>query len=141
MDYQHLLDRTEHGQKVHMLKLMNQNVIALADGSATVTALPEQQFDNAQGRTHGGYVATLIDTVMGFAVATKLPDGTGFGTIDLNVKFVRKIDVHTGLLTATATVEHGGRTMLTATARVVDAAGKLYAHGSGSFMVYPKQAS
>ena len=124
-----------------MLKLMNQNVIALADGSATVTALPEQQFDNAQGRTHGGFVATLIDTVMGFAVATKLPEGTGFGTIDLNVKFVRKIDVHTGLLTATATVEHAGRTMLTATARVVDAAGKLYAHGSGSFMVYPKQAS
>ncbi len=140
-DFQHLLDRTGHGQNVHMLKLMNQHVIALAEGSATVTALPEQKFDNAQGRTHGGFVATLIDTVMGFAVATKLPEGTGFGTIDLNVKFVRKIDVNTGLLTATALVEHGGRTMLTATARVVDAAGKLYAHGSGSFMVYPKQSS
>lgn len=140
-DFQHLLDRTGHGQAVPMLQLLNQRVITLADGSATVTALPEQKFDNAQGRTHGGFVATLIDTVMGYAVATKLPEASGFGTIDLNVKFVRKIDVNTGLLTATATVEHAGRTMLTATARVVDAAGKLYAHGSGSFMVYPKQAS
>jgi uncharacterized protein (TIGR00369 family) len=139
-DFQHLLDRIGHGQTIPMMQLMNQQIVALAEGAATVTALPEEQFDNAQGRTHGGFVATLIDTVMGFAVATKLPEGTGYGTIDLNVKFVRKIDVHTGLLTATATVEHAGRTMLTATARVVDAAGKLYAHGSGSFLVYPKQA-
>jgi acyl-CoA thioesterase len=140
-DFQYLLDRTEHGKSIPMVQLMNQHVLALADGTATVTALPEQKFDNAQGRTHGGFVATLIDTVMGYAVATKLPEGTGYGTIDLNVKFVRKIDVDTGLLTATATVLHAGRTMLTANARVVDAAGKLYAHGSGSFLVYPKQAS
>ena len=76
---------------------------------------------------------------MGCAVMTKVPEGLSYGTIDMNVKFVRKIDVATGLLTATATVVHAGRTMLTVEARVADAAGKLYAHGSGSFMVYPKQ--
>jgi uncharacterized protein (TIGR00369 family) len=124
-----------------MLALMNQKVVAVGDGTATVTAQPEAKFENQMGRMHGGYVATLIDTVMGRAVMTKLPVDTGFGTIDLNVKFVRKIDVATGLLTATAKVVHAGRTMFTVEARVADSEGKLYAHGSGTFLVYPKQNS
>ncbi len=124
-----------------MLDLLQFSITAVGDGTATVTAVPQRKFDNYMGRMHGGYVATLIDTVMGRAVMSKLVDGTGFGTIDLNIKFVRKIDVETGLLTATATVVHAGRTMLTAEARVVDATGKLCAHGSGTFLVYPKQAS
>jgi uncharacterized protein (TIGR00369 family) len=124
-----------------MLALMNQSVVTRGEGTATVTALPASEFENSQGRMHGGFVATLIDTALGVAVMTKLPEGTGYGTIDLNVKFVGKIDVATGLLTATAEVVHAGRSMFTATAKVVDAKGKLYAHGSGSFLVYPKQAS
>jgi uncharacterized protein (TIGR00369 family) len=134
-----LLQRLGQGAFAPMLHLMNQRLVALEDGFATVTSLPETKYENTMGRMHGGYVATLIDTVMGCAVMTKVPDGVSYGTIDLNVKFVRKIDVATGLLTATAKVVHAGRTMLTAEARVEDAAGKLYAHGSGSFMVYPKQ--
>jgi uncharacterized protein (TIGR00369 family) len=60
------------------------------------------------------------------------------GTIALNISYVRKIDVATGPLIATATVLHAGRTILTAEAKVEDAAGVLYAHGTGTFMVYPK---
>jgi uncharacterized protein (TIGR00369 family) len=121
-----------------MVALMNQRIVDLGNGTARVECLPDAKFENSMGRMHGGFVATLIDTVMGCAVHTKVPKGTGFGTIDLNVKFVRKIDVETGLLIATANVVHAGRTMLTVEARVADQAGKLYAHGSGSFLVYPK---
>jgi acyl-CoA thioesterase len=120
-----------------MLKHMNLSVVAAGDGTAKVTALPAPQFANQMGRMHGGYVATLIDTVLGCAVMSRLPDGTGYGTVDLNVKFVRKIDVETGPLTATAEVLHAGRTMLTAVASVADASGRLYAHGAGTFLVYP----
>lgn len=130
--------RINAGETGPMLKLMNQSVVSIADGTATVTALPEMKFENSMGRMHGGFVATLIDTVLGCAVMSKLPKDTCYGTIDLNVKFVRKIDAGTGLLTATATVLHAGRTMLTAEAKVADSAGKLYAHGSGTFLVYPK---
>ena len=131
--------RINAGETGPMLKLMNQTVVSIADGKATVTALPEMKFENSMGRMHGGFVATLIDTVLGCAVMSKLPQGTGYGTIDLNVKFDRKIDLGTGLLIATATVLHAGRTMLTAEAKVADSSGKLYAHGSGTFLVYPKQ--
>jgi uncharacterized protein (TIGR00369 family) len=122
-----------------MMALMNQKVVNIGDGTSIVECLPEAKFENSMGRMHGGFVATLIDTAMGCAVSSKVPKEVSFGTIDMNVKFVRKVDVETGLLIATAKVVHAGRTMLTVEAKVADKAGKLYAHGSGSFLVYPKQ--
>jgi uncharacterized protein (TIGR00369 family) len=80
----------------------------------------------------------LIDTALGSAVLSKLPKATGVGTVQLSVNFVRKIDIATGLIYATAHVLHAGRTMLTAECKVADQAGVLYAHGTGTFMVYPK---
>jgi acyl-CoA thioesterase len=122
-----------------MMAQLNQKLLSVGNGVATVTAQPEAKFENPHGRMHGGFVATLIDSAMGFAVNSKTEPGVAFGTIDLNVKFVRGITVATGLVTAEAKVVHAGRTMFTVEARVVDAADKLYAHGSGSFLVYPKQ--
>ena len=42
-------------------------------------------------------------------------------------------------LICTGSVIHAGRTMLTADAKLTDEYGKLYAHGSGTFLVYPKK--
>ena len=101
--------------------------------------------DNFEYRTHraasndAGTFRRWHQCHTGCAVMTKVPEDISYGTIDMNVKFVRKIDTSTGLLTARASTVHAGRTMLTVEARVEDAAGKLYAHGSGSFLVYPKQ--
>jgi len=42
----------------------------------------------AMGQAHGGSLATLCDTVAGFATITKLPAGHRFVTINLNVNFL-----------------------------------------------------
>jgi acyl-CoA thioesterase len=122
-----------------MHRHMNQRVLSAADGVSVIEAIPDAKFYNPMNRVHGGFAAALIDTALGVAVYSKLPEGTQYGTIDLNVKYVRRIDVESGPLLATAKVAHAGRTMLTAEARIEDKAGKLYAHGSGTFLVYPKQ--
>ena len=120
-----------------MAQLMDMRLIAVSDGSATFEAQPSPKFYNPQMRVHGGYCATLLDSALGCAVQTKLPALIGYGTIELKVNYVRKLDVTAGRILCTGTVIHSGRTMLTAEARVVDEAGKLYAHGSGTFLVYP----
>lgn len=120
-----------------MMQLFNLSVVEIDAGRCVVVAEPEARFENSMGRMHGGFAATLIDTAMGWAVLSKLPARVGFGTIDLGIKYVRKLDTITGKLFATATVLHAGRTMLTAEAKVADAAGVLYAHGTGTFLVYP----
>ena len=121
-----------------MAETMSMRLIAVSDGSATFEGFPSPRYYNPQMRLHGGYVATLLDSALGCAVQTKLDGGVGYGTIELKVNYVRRIDEGTGRLLCTGNVVHAGRTMLTAEARVTDEQGKLYAHGSGTFLVYPK---
>jgi acyl-CoA thioesterase len=126
------------GDQSPMAQTMGFKTIFVADGEVKVSVMPLPKFYNPMMRIHGGFTATLIDNCMGSAVLTKLPAATGVGTVVLNVNYVRKIELETGELIATGTVLHAGRTMLTAEAKVTDAAGKLYAHGTGTFLVYPK---
>lgn len=119
-------------------KLLNINVIAAGDGTSVLTAKLSHQFYNPMFRIHGGYLATVMDSSLGSAVLTKLPQGSGAGTVNLNVSYVRKVDMDSGLLTARAKVLHAGRSMLTATAEITDAHGKLCVHGTGTFLIYVK---
>jgi len=136
LEYLRKLINDWHGSP--MAETMNMRLVAADDGTATFEAAPSPKFYNPQRRLHGGYAATLIDSALGCAVQTKLPAGIGYGTIELKVNYVRKIDVSDGKLYCTGTVIHAGRTMFTAEARVLGENGKLYAHGSGTFLVYPK---
>lgn len=126
------------GDASPMGRTMNLRVMEADDGRAVVEGIPDARFHNTMRRMHGGFAATLIDTGLGCAVMTKLGKGVGYGTIELKVNYVRKIDVETGPVFCSATVLHAGRTMLTAECKVADRAGLLYAHGSGTFLVYPK---
>ena len=121
-----------------MAETMNMRLIAVADGTATFEALPSAKYYNPQMRIHGGYAATLIDSAMGCAVQTKLPARIGYGTIEIKVSYVRKLTAETGRIECIGNVIHSGRTMFTAEAKILDASGKLYAHGSGTFLVYPQ---
>ena len=136
LDY--LRERLKDWHGSAMAETMNMRLIAVDDGSATFEAFPSPKYYNPQMRLHGGYAATLIDSATGCAVQTKLPAGIGYGTIELKVNYVRRIDAEVGRLLCTGTVIHAGRTMLTADAKLTDENGKLYAHGSGTFLVYPK---
>lgn len=120
-----------------MSKTMNMMLVSASDGKAEVEAYPSEKYYNPQQRVHGGYIATLMDTALGCAVQTKVPYGVGYGTIELKVSYVRKLTAETRRLVCAATVLHAGRTMLTAEARVAGPDGKLYAHGSATFLVYP----
>jgi uncharacterized protein (TIGR00369 family) len=135
LDYLRARIKDWHGSA--MAETMNMRLIAVDDGTATFEAFPSPSYYNPQMRVHGGYAATLIDSATGCAVQTKLAAGVGYGTIELKVNYVRKMVAETGRLLCTGTVIHAGRTMLTAEARITDEHGKLYAHGSGTFLVYP----
>jgi acyl-CoA thioesterase len=136
LDY--LRERLKDWHGSAMAETINMRLIAVEDGSATFEAFPSPKYYNPQMRLHGGYAATLIDSATGCAVQTKLQAGVGYGTIELKVNYVRKIDAEVGRLLCTGAVIHAGRTMLTADAKLTDENGKLYAHGSGTFLVYPQ---
>ena len=129
-----------NGDYSPMGQLLGMMITSVEDGKITLQAMPQIKFYNPLMRIHGGYTATLIDTAMGSAVFTKMLAGQGAGTVNLNINYVRKIDVETGILNVTGQVLHAGRSMLTAQAHVRDSNDKLLAHGMGTFLVYPKSA-
>jgi uncharacterized protein (TIGR00369 family) len=92
---------------------------------------PAEWMFNPIGSIHGGIAATLLDTVLGCAVQTTLPAGTGYATTDLHIRYIRPMDIDTGRVIATGAVVHAGRRHATAEGRVeVEATGKLIATGT-----------
>jgi uncharacterized protein (TIGR00369 family) len=120
-----------------MLELYDMELVHAEVGVAELAVMPNAKFSNMQHRMHGGFAATVIDTALGCAVMTKLDPLVGFGTVDLKVNFVKKIDVSSGRLMCRGTILHAGRSLFTAEAKLSDGAGTLLAHGSGTFLVYP----
>lgn len=92
---------------------------------------------NPLGIVHGGFAATLLDSALGCATLTLLPQGSIFTTVDLHVNFTRPISVDTGDLLATADVVNAGRKIITAFAKLEGLDGKLYAHANSTCMVLP----
>ncbi len=96
---------------------------------------PSDRVLNPMGAVHGGWALTLIDSACGAAGHTTLPPGVGYGTIETKANFVRPIAPNTGALRCEGRVLAQGRTILTAEAKLTDAQGKLYPHGTSTCMI------
>jgi uncharacterized protein (TIGR00369 family) len=97
---------------------------------------PPEFHYNPLASVHGGIVATLLDSVMGCAVHSKLPRGRGYTTVEIKVNYVRPVTAATGRVRAEGTTIHVGRQIATAEGRLVDAAGRLYAHATTTCLVF-----
>jgi uncharacterized protein (TIGR00369 family) len=105
-------------------------------GLAIFEGIPDGRFYNPLGSVHGGYAATLLDSCMGCAAHTTLAAGQGFTTLEIKVNYVRGMSDKTGRVIAEGKVISAGRTVITAEGRIVDDAGKLYAHGTTTCLVF-----
>lgn len=122
-----------------MARLMNMHLAEAEKGRAIFTIQPAEYHYNPIGLVHGGLAFTLLDSAMGCAVHSILPLGSGYTTIELHVNLVRPITTQTGLLSSIGEVIHAGRRMATAQGRLIDSAGKLYAHGTTTCMIFSGQ--
>ncbi len=104
-------------------------------GRAVFEGLPSDRFRNPLGTVHGGWMTTLLDSALGCAVHSTLKASYGYTTVDLAISFVRAVHQSTGKLRCEGKVIHVGGRIATAEARLVDAEGKLYAHGTTTCLV------
>jgi uncharacterized protein (TIGR00369 family) len=99
----------------------------------------EPVFDhyNPLGSVHGGVAATLLDSVMGCSIHSTLKAGIGYTTIEIKVNYVRAMTDRTGEVRAEGKVINVGSRIATAEARLVDATGRLLAHGTTTCLIFP----
>ena len=116
---------------------MNFRLVEVGDGVAVFEGEPGAQHLNPLGSVHGGWALTLVDSACGCAAHSTLGPGVGYATVETKVNFTRAIQPDGGVLRTEGTVVARGKTIITAAARILDANGRLVAHGTSTLMVLP----
>ena len=105
-------------------------------GRVVFQGTPGRQHYNPIGSVHGGYFCTLLDSALGCAVQSMLPQGQGYTTLELKVNLIRAMTEKTGPVRAEGKVIQVGRSVGIAEARLYDVDGKVYAHATTTCLVF-----
>jgi uncharacterized protein (TIGR00369 family) len=104
-------------------------------GKVVFEGVPSAAFLNPLGTVHGGWTGAILDSAMGCAVHTTLEARQGYTTVEMKVNMVRPILPSTGKVRCEGVVIHRGQNIATSEGRLVDANGKLLAHGTETCMI------
>ena len=105
-------------------------------GVVVMHSIPGFRQYNPIGSVHGGYAATLLDSAMGLAVHSMLPNGTGYTTLEFKVSFIKGMTQDTGTVRTEGRTLNVGRRAATAEARITDTTGRLLAHATTTCLVF-----
>jgi uncharacterized protein (TIGR00369 family) len=134
---QALRARLSGGVPVGVAELLGMEVEAIETGRVVFACEAQDRFANPMGTVHGGIAATLLDSALGCAAQTVLPDGSTYSTVSLEVKYLRPIAVDAGMLRAEGRVVHAGRRQVTGEGTLTDDAGRVLATATTTCLVLP----
>jgi uncharacterized protein (TIGR00369 family) len=110
---------------------MDIRVKYLGKGTAGLKMSVSHEFQNSQGLLHGGFIAALADTAMGYSIVTL---GFRIVTLDLNLNYFAPALMGTEL-SAEANVLHVGKNTIVAEAALYNSDKKLVAKSRGTFFL------
>jgi len=124
-----------------MFELFDIKIESAEPGLIVLNAMPTAEYYNPYGFIHGGYAAVLLDTCMGAAVVTSLKPSLSAVTLEYKVNFTRPMSADTGVVRGEGKTLHVGRQAAFAEGRLLDATGRLLAHGTSTFHIVRKDVS
>lgn len=116
-------------------RTLNFRPVEVASGFIAFVGNPKFEYYNPLGSIHGGYTAAILDSCMACAVHSTLEAGYSYATLEIKINYVRPITCETGEVRAEGKVIHSGKRIATAEGRLLDSAGKLYAHGTTTCLI------
>ncbi len=117
-------------------EVIGMRLVEVKKGRAVFESDPQFRYYNPLGSVHGGYTATLLDSCMACAVQTMLEVGMGLTTIEFKLTFLRPVTEMTGPVRAIGDVISVGRRIGAAEGKLIDAQGKVLAHGTTSCLIF-----
>ena len=133
------LTAVKNGEIPHapMAKTIPMKLVEVQEGYVVYEVTPGEEHINLQGGVHGGFCATVLDSVTGGVAHSIMEKGNRFATVDLNIKMIRPIQVgktYRGI----GQLINAGRTIVITEGKIVDENNKIYAHGSATLMIIRK---
>jgi uncharacterized protein (TIGR00369 family) len=107
-------------------------------GRVVLVGCPDARSYNLIGSVHGGWAAAILDTALALSTLSTLEASQSFTTVDIRVNYLRPLTTQTGDVRAEGRVLQAGRRLAYGDARLVDAAGKLLCHATGSCLIVPR---
>ena len=121
--------------KAPIQEVLGFELVEVEDGRVAFVYEASPEHRNPLGTVHGGIAMTLLDSAAGAAVHTTLEPGVGYTTLETKVHMVRTVRPDAGQLRAEGEVVHRGSTVATSQARLLDAEGRLMAHGTSTCLI------
>ncbi|OUY08154.1 PaaI family thioesterase [Acinetobacter populi] len=133
------LTAVKNGEIPHapMAKIIPMKLVEVQQGYIVYEVTPEDTHINLQGGIHGGFGATVLDSVTGAAAHTMMEKGVNFVTTDLNIKMIRPMQsgkTYRGV----GQLINLGRTLVITEGRIIDENNKIYAHATATLMIIRK---
>ncbi|WP_376988441.1 PaaI family thioesterase [Bosea sp. R86505] len=116
---------------------MDLDLVEVEEGRVVFTGRPSARFFNPLGTVHGGWTATILDSAMACATHATLKPGEGYTTLEMKLNYVRPVMPESGIVRCEGKVIHRGGTVATSEGRLLDARGKLLAHGTETCVIFP----
>jgi uncharacterized protein (TIGR00369 family) len=119
-----------------IIKTLGLRPVSAEEGLIVFEGSPTQAVYNPIGSVHGGYAATLLDTVTGCAVHSRLKAGQGYTTLELKVAYHRALTDKSGPVRAEGRVVSLGRRAGFAEGKLFDKNGVLCASATSTCLVF-----
>jgi len=117
-------------------KTLDLHAVSVELGFVVFEGSPTKAVYNPIGSVHGGYAATLLDTVMGCAVHSRLKPGQAYTTLELKVAYHRALKDTSGPVRAEGRVLSLGKRAAFAEGKLFDSNGNLCATGTTTCLVF-----
>ena len=121
------------------LELLGIHNEEIGGGKATISLEIVPKLTQNLGMVHGGVVASLLDTAIGTALYSNLPEDRDTVTVELKINYIRPAKGKK--LLAKAEIVHQGKTLAVGRADAYDEERKLTATASATFYILGQQPS
>jgi uncharacterized protein (TIGR00369 family) len=121
-------------------KVVPMQGVSVSEGALEFSARADDTHTNPLGGVHGGFAATVLDSVTGCVTHTVLGAGISYSTIDLHVKMLRPVPKFVPLK-ATGKVLSHSTNIVVAEGFLHDPEGRLLAHATSTCMTLRPRAN
>ncbi len=112
---------------------LGMDTVRAEEGECQIRMPVDERHMSRADRVHGGVFFTLLDTAMGRAVLSRLPEGRGCATVEAKINYFRP--VQKGSLRAEAQCVYLSRRTAYAEGTLIDGEDRVVAKATGTFML------